>query len=317
MVDLVSLCRLHMRPCSCTFNSSRLQRPAHDHTDQQVGRSHATPTVVEHTGALEPGSTLNLEPPMTSEQPTPRSRDGAPTGAIEQPGERGQYRNSTYTSTSSKCWQAAGSGTFHTQVRNTRVTIFSDNTTVVAYINRQGGTRSDKLCRLAWEVLTTATDSGMVLRASHIAGKDNVMADALSRGQLDPNEWTLSQQTCDRIFLRFGRPLIDLFARGTTTGCPPFAPGDSTHRPFNRRHVPVMGRTGRLSISTSLHDQPGAEEDKVLQGEIHPGGPLLATQTLVRGDPPTPRGHTSNPSRHAHLLSETGNASPQISRGYD
>ncbi|XP_071832413.1 uncharacterized protein [Apostichopus japonicus] len=85
---------------------------------------------------------------------------------------------------------------FNDHVQGTITTIFTDNTTVVAYINRQGGTRSERLCRLAWEVITAAEDSGTILRASHIAGKLNVMADALSRGHIDPNEcmeeWVLS-----------------------------------------------------------------------------------------------------------------------------
>ncbi|PIK35423.1 putative zinc finger protein [Apostichopus japonicus] len=101
---------------------------------------------------------------------------------------------------------------FNDHVQGTITTIFTDNTTVVAYINRQGGTRSERLCRLAWEVITAAEDSGTILRASHIAGKLNVMADALSRGHIDPNEWSLEQETCDRIFSIFGRPTIDLFA---------------------------------------------------------------------------------------------------------
>ncbi|PIK38801.1 hypothetical protein BSL78_24356 [Apostichopus japonicus] len=91
------------------------------------------------------------------------------------------------------------------------------HTTVVAYINRQGGTHSERLCQLTWEVLMTAKDSGMTLRASHIAGKLNVMADALSRGQMDPNEWALSQKTCNRIFEIFGKPMVDLFATAENT----------------------------------------------------------------------------------------------------
>ncbi|XP_071819301.1 uncharacterized protein [Apostichopus japonicus] len=62
---------------------------------------------------------------------------------------------------------------FNDHVQGTITTIFTDNTTVVAYINRQGGTRSERLCRLAWEVITAAEDSGTILRASHIAGKLN------------------------------------------------------------------------------------------------------------------------------------------------
>ncbi|PIK35057.1 hypothetical protein BSL78_28123 [Apostichopus japonicus] len=80
-----------------------------------------------------------------------------------------------------------------------------------------GGTHSERLCQLTWEVLMTAKDSGMTLRASHIAGKLNVMADALSRGQMDPNEWALSQKTCNRIFEIFGKPMVDLFATAENT----------------------------------------------------------------------------------------------------
>ncbi|XP_071851502.1 uncharacterized protein [Apostichopus japonicus] len=161
----------------------RPQRSAHDHTDQQVGRSHPTPTVVGHTGALEPGSSLHLQP---QPQPTPRSQDGAPTGATWSVRERSFHINILEMLAVKQALEAF----------NTRVT-----TTVVAYINRQVGTKSEKLCRLAW---------------------DNVMADALSRGQLDPNEWTLSQQTCDRIFHRFGKPLTDLFARWDNNRLPTF-----------------------------------------------------------------------------------------------
>ncbi|PIK43357.1 hypothetical protein BSL78_19789 [Apostichopus japonicus] len=42
------------------------------------------------------------------------------------------------------------------------------------------------------------------------------------QGQLDPNEWTLSQQTCDKIFHRFGRPLVDLFAGWDNNRLPTF-----------------------------------------------------------------------------------------------
>ncbi|PIK50771.1 hypothetical protein BSL78_12357 [Apostichopus japonicus] len=76
-------------------------------------------------------------------------------------------------------------------------TILSDNTTVVtycSYVNRHGGTRSERYCRLARETLTTATESGMALQVSQIARKENVMADALPRGQLHPDEWTLCNE---------------------------------------------------------------------------------------------------------------------------
>ena len=66
----------------------------------------------------------------------------------------------------------------------TKWLVFLDNTTVVAHINKQGGTRSrpfcleaERLCRLCWK-------NGHILRARHIPGKRNVWADQLSRPTL-------------------------------------------------------------------------------------------------------------------------------------
>ncbi|PIK42864.1 putative TBC1 domain family member 2A [Apostichopus japonicus] len=234
MVDLVSLCRLHMRPLQLHLQ----QFPGYNDLLMTTPISKSE-EATQHLQWWNTPRLWNQGVPFTCNLPmTSVTTDASLSGWGAHWGNRTAWgtwsvqEQYLHINVLEMLAVQRALEAFHTQVRNTRVTIFSDNTTVVAYINRQGGTRSDKLCRLAWEVLTTASDSGMVLRASHIAGKDNVMADALSRGHLDPNEWTLSQQTCDRIFLRFGRPLIDLFARGTTTGCPPFAPGDSTHRPF-------------------------------------------------------------------------------------
>ena len=42
---------------------------------------------------------------------------------------------------------------FQRQVSDKAVRIRCDNTTVVAYINRQGGTRSGQLCALTWDLL--------------------------------------------------------------------------------------------------------------------------------------------------------------------
>ncbi|WP_411025337.1 hypothetical protein, partial [Salmonella sp. s55004] len=92
------------------------------------------------------------------------------------------------------------------------LTVFSDNTTAIAYINRQGGTRSHQLCLKAWNFLLWCHSHNILVRASHIAGKDNILADALSRGWASHGEWALAQPWADLLFSRLGRPHIDLFA---------------------------------------------------------------------------------------------------------
>jgi len=60
------------------------------------------------------------------------------------------------------------------------------------------------------------------LKARHIAGKLNILADQLSRaGQAISTEWSLSQEVVEReIFSRWGKPLVDLCATSLNTKCP-------------------------------------------------------------------------------------------------
>lgn len=51
------------------------------------------------------------------------------------------------------------------------------------------------------------------LRACHIQGRSNVIADHLtSAGQMLPTEWSLKQEVLDLLFSRWGTPHVDLFA---------------------------------------------------------------------------------------------------------
>ena len=56
-----------------------------------------------------------------------------------------------------------------------------DNSTVVAYINKQGGTHSVEMCALLWKIMTWCHHYKITLKARHIPGCLNVMADLLSR----------------------------------------------------------------------------------------------------------------------------------------
>ena len=62
-----------------------------------------------------------------------------------------------------------------------QVMIATDNSTVVSYINKQGGTRSTSLLRLTVELFLWLESQGIIVRARHIPGCMNVIADHLSR----------------------------------------------------------------------------------------------------------------------------------------
>lgn len=99
------------------------------------------------------------------------------------------------------------------QLQGRNVMVFSDNSTVVAHINKQGGTRSRSLSVHSEALNTWAFETKTSLRARHIPGKRNVVADSLSRpNSLPATEWSLSDQMFERISSLWFRPLIDLFA---------------------------------------------------------------------------------------------------------
>ena len=107
-------------------------------------------------------------------------------------------------------------------LRGQTVLIKCDNMSVVMYINKQGGVRSRSLCLQTVRLLQWCHRHDIVLRAAHLPGAENKLADALSRKSSQivdkPRirgssvEWHLNPIVCQTIFNRLHRPLIDLFA---------------------------------------------------------------------------------------------------------
>ena len=101
---------------------------------------------------------------------------------------------------------------FQKFLKNKLVLIRSDNVTVVQYINKQGGTRSLQLCQRTWDLWMFALENKIYLKAAHIAGVNNVLADQLSRIKIQATEWELDHSVVHQIFQNWGHPTIDLFA---------------------------------------------------------------------------------------------------------
>ena len=71
---------------------------------------------------------------------------------------------------------------FQEMVTGHHVTAMCDNSTVVAYVNRQGRTVSDSLCSLTRQLLQWKGCFDVQLEARYLPGQSNVLADLLSRG---------------------------------------------------------------------------------------------------------------------------------------
>ncbi|KAL0161559.1 hypothetical protein M9458_045284, partial [Cirrhinus mrigala] len=142
---------------------------------------------------------------------------------------------------------------FRPMIQGKHVLVRSDNTATVAYINHQGGVRSFRMSQLARHLLLWSQHRLKSLRATHIPGEANRMADSL-----------LHPQSVQLIWDQFGQAQVDLFASPESTHC-------------------------QLRTGTQLAEGPAQPHRTNLvrsqggQGTDSLGGPLLAQQNLVLG----------------------------------
>ncbi len=97
-----------------------------------------------------------------------------------------------------------------------------DNTTAVAYVNNQGGTVSRELVRLSKELWTWCLQRNITIKAQHLPGRLNQVADSESRTMLDRSDWKLDSRVFQQIHQLWGPMEVDLFASRLTTQCPVF-----------------------------------------------------------------------------------------------
>ena len=112
---------------------------------------------------------------------------------------------------------------FQQQVAGKSILIASDNSTVISYLNKQSGTRSWSLHQLTYSILLWCFTHQVVLKARHIPGRLNIIADQLSRsGKILQTEWMLHSDVFRAICMVWHTPNIDLFATQYTNKLPTY-----------------------------------------------------------------------------------------------
>ena len=107
-------------------------------------------------------------------------------------------------------------------LRKQTLVVWSDNQTAIRVIQRQGS-RSPDLQKLAGLLLEECEQKGLLLFPRHIKGAINVAADALSRENIVPSEWELSQDSFRDLVKQHGTTLqVDLFASPLNNKLPVF-----------------------------------------------------------------------------------------------
>ena len=226
MIDIVPLCRLRMRPLQ--FHLLTYFKPVSrdlKNPDTPLGSGTPSPQVVENQGQPERGRRIRsvVQPTHCHDRRvTDRLgrllRESHPIGHMVKRGVSAAHKRA-----------GIGGGRKSRQVsdgpsaRQMSDGFLRQHTrSSVLYINRQGGTHSPRLWWVAWSLWMWCRRHNIQLRASHIAGKDNILADALSRGRVSQGEWELAPRWASWLFTNRYRPLVDLFATAENAKLPTF-----------------------------------------------------------------------------------------------
>ena len=178
-----------------------------------------------------------------------------------------------------------GLQSFQKIVTGHRVTVMCDNSTVVAYVSKQGGTHSRSMCELTSRLLKWTEDIDVHLEARYLPGQNNVLADLLSRrDQAIATEWTLHRQgegTPELVGLAVDRP-VRVETQRSATGLLLPSPG----RPGGSRGCvsASLGQPGRVRVSTLCSAREGSVTSTAVSKLFDDSGSSsLGRQGLVRG----------------------------------
>ena len=170
------------------------------------------------------------------------------------------------------------------------VLVATDNTTVVAYINKEGGIRSGPLCGLLWRILTWCTNHQVTLKARHViqAGSnhpDRMVAPSGSFSKTVPK----MAPAPDRPICHEVQPQVTSICV-SGTGLPSCSSGCSHSH---------LGRSGCICIPTDRHiGQSGGEIAGFPVQETHSNCTGLAQHALVLGSSDHVKSDPSQPAQH-------------------
>ncbi len=162
------------------------------------------------------------------------------------------------------------------------IIVRTDNMAVVSHINRQGGSRSRTLDRLARHLLLWSQDKFLSLRAVHVPGVLNLAADFLSRQKLtDGMDVEPSDGIPDlgSVWQSGGGPLCFSRVIPVPALVLPEFPDDSGHRCVR----PPMAECQSVRVSANKADSGSTMQSEGEQCPSPSHSPILALPDLVLG----------------------------------
>ena len=192
------------------------------------------------------------------------------------------------------------------------VLVPTDSTSAVYHINHQGGTRSKLGLQVSEQLLTWAFPHFLSLRAIHLPGVQNSVADVLFRQGLPQGDWRLLPKVMEMIWSRYGIAEVDVSASDvsaseTSTHCLLWYSLMEGTSPL-RRDALAHARPARLLYAFPPNSaQKSAGKSAMEQPQTVTGGPQLARAAMVSGAAETtPEGATAPPKETGPSLSAGG-----------
>ena len=203
---------------------------------------------------------------------------------------------------------------FKDQCQDQTVLVATDNSTVVAYINKQGGTHSVEMCALLWKIMTWCHHYHITLKARHIPGCLNVMADLLSRSnQVQSTEWSLHPQVFKQVCQKWFTPHVDLFATHLNHKLPLRVSNPRPKGLGHRCSEHKLDRSHCLCLPSDSSPSQGDPKDQAMPLPDHRNSPRLARDALVLGPSAAlNRDPTTTPSVNDYSNSPTSMCSTTI-----
>jgi hypothetical protein len=104
---------------------------------------------------------------------------------------------------------------FLTKKQGVHVLLMMDSQVAIAYINKMGGTHSQKLSDLALQLWNWCIQRSITVHAEHVPGRLNVTADYESKHFNDSSNWKQDPDLFLALTQMFGPFTVDLFASYT------------------------------------------------------------------------------------------------------
>ena len=163
-----------------------------------------------------------------------------------------------------------------------QVLVATDNSTVVAYINEQGGTHSSEMCALLWKIMTWCHHYQITLKARHIPGCDGrpsvqVKPSAVSR-------MVTASTGVQTDLSKVVHPHVDLFATRLNHKLPLYVSPVPDPNSWDIDALNINSETPHcLCLPSDSSPSQGDPKNQAMQLPDHCNSPRLARDALVLG----------------------------------